>query len=573
MTIYVNDKSIEAKAGETVLSVLKREGIDVPTLCHIEGLSPTGACRICVVELEDMNNRLVPSCSFLVYENMKVLTHSTKAIQARKTIIELLLNDHPDDCLYCVRQGNCDLSELAQQYRVRQRMKKTNKITNKLDISSPSIVRDSSKCILCGKCVRVCEEIQGVSAIDFINRGSNAEVACAFENNLNVSSCINCGQCIRICPTAALSEKDSVNEVIDALKDKNKVVVIQHAPSISVTIAEEFGVKPGVDICGKMTKAFKDMGFDYVFDTSYSADLTIMEEGSELVHRIKNGGKLPMMTSCSPGWIKFAEQFYPDFLDNLSTCKSPQQMLGAITKSYFAEKNGINPENIYMVSVMPCTAKKFEAKRPELADKGLADIDAVLTTRETSQLIKLFGIDLKNIDTAENDLPFGERSTAGKLFGNTGGVMEAALRSAYFLITGEELKDLQFKAVRGMQEIKETKVKIGDLELGVAVVSGLKNAHKLLNEIQNGRDDLHFIEVMTCPGGCVNGGGQPIGYDPDAVKARMQKLYQIDLDEPLKVSHKNPAIQALYEDFLQKPLGEKSHKLLHTKYEKREVIK
>ena len=464
------------------------------------------------------------------------------------------------------------MQSLAEEHGVRQRRFTGDKNTYKMDTSSPSIVRDPDKCILCGKCVRVCEEVQGVSAIDFINRGSKAIVGTAFDEGLNVSSCINCGQCVMVCPTGALREQSYLKEVVDALDDPDRVVVVQHAPSVSVTLAEEFGVKPGVDIAGMMTAAFRQLGFDRVFDTSFTADLTIMEEGTELVQRITNGGKLPMMTSCSPGWIKFVEEFYPEFIENLSSCKSPQQMMGAIIKSYFAEREGIDPAKIFSVSVMPCTAKKFEAQRPEMARNGLADVDAVLTTRELARLIRMRGIDIGGLSPEGADTPFGERSTAGKLFGATGGVMEAALRSAHFLITGTELEDLKIQQVRGLDGIKEVRLKIGELEVGAAVVSGLNNARKLLEQIRAGRSDLHFIEVMTCPGGCIAGGGQPMSTDLDAVRARMKALYTIDRDEPLRTSHSNPGIQRIYSEFLGQPGGHKSHELLHTHYKKREVV-
>lgn len=571
MQIEVDNRKIEAKPGEMILDALKRVGIKVPTLCHIAGLFPSGACRMCVVEVEGYGG-LVPSCAYPVQEGMKIKTHSPRAIQARKTIIELLLSNHPDDCLYCVRNKTCDLQDLSEELGVRQRRYAGEKNVYHVDTSSPSIVRDPAKCILCGKCVRVCEEIQGVSAIDFVNRGSRAHVAPAFDMGLNVSSCINCGQCIMVCPTGALREKSDIKEVMDALNDPNKFVVVQHAPSISVTLGEEFGLKPGHDVMGIMTATLRRLGFDRVFDTAFSADLTIMEEASELAHRIQNGGKLPMMTSCSPGWIKFVEQFYPDMIENLSTCKSPQQMLGAITKSYFAEKEGIDPASIFSVSIMPCTAKKFEADRPELTNHSVQDIDAVLTTREFARIIKMRGLDLKTMSPESADSPFGERSSAGKLFGVSGGVMEAAIRTAHFLLTGKEMAAPKIMELRGLDGIKEAYIKIGDLELGVASVSGLMNARQVIEDVRAGKKNLHFIEVMTCPGGCIAGGGQPLAANLDAVKARMKLLYDIDRDAKVVASHNNKYIKKLYNEFLGTPLGEKSHHLLHTKYGKRDVL-
>ncbi|HNW44273.1 MAG TPA: NADH-dependent [FeFe] hydrogenase, group A6 [Elusimicrobiales bacterium] len=570
MKLTVNGKTVEAQAGETLLTVLRREGVHVPTLCHMEGMLPTGACRICVVEMEGQAN-LVPSCSFPAAEGMKIITNSSKVVNARKTIIELLLGSHPDDCLYCAKQPSCELSKLSSDYGVRSRRFQVDKKKKPLDISSPSISRDPEKCILCGKCVRVCEEVQSVACIDFVRRGSDSFIGCAFDSSLNVSSCVNCGQCISVCPTGALTEKSDIQPVLDALSDKEKYVVVQHAPSISVSLAEEFGLPAGTDVNGLMTAAMRKMGFKAVFDTSFSADLTIMEEASELAHRVKNGGVLPMFTSCSPGWIKFIETFYPEMLPHLSTCKSPQQMLGAMIKTYYAKKQGLDPARIFSVSVMPCTAKKFEVTRPEMGRGGYSDIDAVLTTREFAQLLRIYGIDLKALRPEEPDLPFGDRSTAGKLFGASGGVMEAALRTAHFLLTGKELGTLKVEAVRGQAGHKEAKLKIGALEVGVAAVSGLGNARKLLEEIKNGRKDLHFIEVMTCPGGCINGGGQPIARNKAAVMERMRALYNIDATEKLRTSHANKAVQALYKDFLGKPLGEKSHHLLHTKYAKRKA--
>ncbi|MFZ5516254.1 MAG: NADH-dependent [FeFe] hydrogenase, group A6 [Candidatus Zhuqueibacterota bacterium] len=571
MQIEVNNRKIEAKPGEMILDALEREGIKVPTLCHLKGLFPSGACRMCVVEVEGQNG-LIPSCAYPVQKGMKIKTHSPRALRARKTIIELLLSNHPDDCLYCIRNNECELQSLAAELGVRQRRYTGMKNHYNMDLSSPSLVRDPAKCILCGKCVRVCEEIQGVSAIDFINRGSRAIVGPAFNEGLNISSCINCGQCIMVCPTGALREKSDIKEVIDALNDPEKFVVVQHAPSISVTIGEEFGLKPGLDSIGIMTAALRRLGFNRVFDTSFSADLTIMEEAAELAHRIKTNGKLPMMTSCSPGWIKFVEEFYPDFIDNLSTCKSPQQMMGAIIKSYFAEKEGIDPEKIYSVSLMPCTAKKFEAERPELANNNLPDIDAVLTTRELARIIKMRGLDLNNMSPESNDTPFGVRSSAGKLFGVSGGVLEAAVRTAHYFLTGNELAEMKVKELRGLNGIKETKITLGDLELNVAAVSGLGNARKMLDEIRSGKKTIHFMEVMTCPGGCIAGGGQPLSANLDAVKARMKKLYEIDRDAQVTASHNNKYIKKLYEEFLGEPLKDKSHRLLHTTYHKRDVL-
>ncbi len=572
ISITVNGRAVEAEDGESILLAVRRAGISIPTLCYIDGLPPTGACRMCVVELEG-DGRLVPSCSFPVAPGMKILTHSPSAISARKTIVELLLANHPDDCLYCARNGSCELQGYALELGVRQRRYAGSRNDWKMDLSSPAIVRDPDKCILCGKCVRVCEEIQGVAAIDFIGRGSRAHIGTAFDEGLNVSSCINCGQCIKVCPTGALTEKSSIQKVMDAINDPTKTVVVQHAPSISITIAEEFGMKAGSDIAEVMTAALRRMGFDRVFDTSFSADLTIMEEAAELVHRITNGGKLPMMTSCSPGWIKFVEQFYPQLIGNLSTCKSPQQMLGAVIKHYWAQREGIDPRNVFSVSIMPCTAKKFEAGRPEMLHDGIPDIDAVLTTRELAQAIKTFGLDLASMHGEPADTPFGERSSAGKLFGASGGVMEAAIRTAHYMITGKELDLPRINAVRGLDGIKEASVNIGGTEVKVAVASGLGNARKIMDQILAGRSDLHFIEIMSCPGGCIAGGGQPLNTDPEVLKARMQALYNIDKDSTLRTSHSNPSIQRIYKEFLGEPGGHLSHELLHTHYVERDVLR
>lgn len=571
--IYVNNKIIQAMEGETILSALKRAGIHVPTLCHVEGLPPTGSCRLCVVELEETGH-LIPSCSYPVREGIKIKTHSPKAINARRTLVELLLASHPDDCLYCEKNNYCELRRLAENLGVRHRnFQGSTKNNYAIDFSSPALIRDPNKCILCGKCVRVCEEIQGVCAIDFTKRGSSAIVSTAFDEAMNASSCVTCGQCVSVCPTGALIEHTQIKEVIDALNDPEKTVVVQHAPSISISLAEEFHLKPGTDVSGLLIAALRKMGFDVVFDTAFAADLTIWEESAELVEKIQAKKTLPLMTSCSPGWIKFAETFYPEFIPHLSTCKSPQQMLGAIIKTYWAGKKGLDPARIYHVAVMPCTAKKFEAHRQELAQEGRADIDAVLTTRELAKLIRMYGIDLTSLDPEINDLPFGAPSSAGKLFGGSGGVLEGVLRTTYYLMTGKEPAHYKIPGARGLEGMKEVVYKIDDFELRGVALSGLKNARKLLEELKQGREDIHFIEIMACPGGCINGGGQPLGVNRQNVMARLQALYNIDLMESVKASHKNRAVADLYREFLKTPNGKKSKELLHTGYQKRNVLK
>ena len=567
-TMTVNGNQVSFNENETILSALERAGMKIPTLCHIEGLPPTGACRICVVEDADTGT-LIPSCSFPSSENMSILTHSVKVIKARKTIVELLLASHPDDCLYCDRNLNCELQKLAEELGVRQRRITAKKIKQFVDNSSPSIMRDPEKCILCGKCVRVCEEIQGVSALDFSGRGSGSKISTAFDKSLNLSSCVTCGQCVNVCPTGALVERSSIREVIEAIQDPDKTVVIQHAPAVSVSIAEEFGIEAGTDIAGKMVSALKQIGFDHVFDTSFSADLTIMEEATELVERITKGGTLPMITSCSPAWIKFAETFYPDLLPHVSSCKSPQQMLGSIIKNYWAPDMKIPSEKVFSVSVMPCTAKKFEIEREEMVSKGTSDIDAVLTTRELAKLIRMYSIDMNKVTPSSCDLPFGERSAAGKLFGASGGVMEAAIRTAYWMITGSELEQLVIQELRNKEGYREVSININGLEVKAAVVSGLGNARVILDKIRSKESGLHFLEIMSCPGGCINGGGQPKSIDKDAVLKRMCALYSIDEKAGLRVSHKNCAVQELYEKFLGKPGSHKCHELLHTTYQKR----
>ncbi len=569
LNIEVNGQMMKVKEGETLLAALGEKGIRIPALCHMNGFTPTGACRMCVVEIEGERG-LTPSCACIAREGMKVLTHSPRVLKARKTILELLLAGHPDDCLYCSRNRRCELQKLAAELGVQDRRFTRPRNSFPLDVSSPSLVRDPDKCILCGRCVRVCEEVQGIGAIDFIGRGCSTQVGTAFNRGLNTSTCVNCGQCILVCPTGALSDKSSAAAVENALSDPNIITVVQHAPAISVTVGEELGLDRGKDSAGILNAALRRLGFARVFDTSFAADLTIMEEAAELVKRVTSGGPLPLMTSCSPAWVKFIEHFYPALIPNLSTCKSPQQMLGALVKSFYADKAGLEPWRIFSVSIMPCTAKKFEATRPEMGRGGLADIDAVLTTRELAALLKKHGIDPAKLNPEDADDPMARRSGAGKIFGTSGGVAEAALRTAHMLITGREMEPLAVKNVRDARGIKEMKIEIGDMIVGVAVVSGLNNARRLMDQLAEGRDDLHFIEVMSCPGGCVAGGGQPLGLDTEAIRKRRSALYRIDDVEELRTSHGNASVQELYRDFLGSPLGEKSHHLLHTHYTERE---
>ncbi len=570
-TIEINKEQVPVQSGEYLLDVLSRIGIKIPTLCHMKDKLPTGACRMCVVENKS-NGKLITSCSHPVEQGMRIDTQSQRVAESRKTIVELLLSNHPDDCLYCVRNKNCELQDLAEELHVDDRRVRGEKNNYHLDMSSSSIVRDPSKCILCGRCVVVCEETMGVACIDFANRGSKSIISTTYNRGLNVSSCINCGQCIMVCPTGALTEKNHFAEIQDALANPKKVVVVQYAPSISVSLAEEFNMEPGLDINGVMNAALRKLGFDFIFDTTFAADLTIMEESTELIDRIQKNERLPLMTSCCPGWVKYAEEFAGDLLPLVSSCKSPQQMMGAVIKTYFAERMNLRKEDIYSVSIMPCTAKKFEAQREEMVSKGIVDVDAILTTRELARFIKLYGVDIHKLEPEITDSPLGARSTAGKLFGVTGGVMEAAIRTAYWKLTGEELIKFQIKELRGLAGRKEAKVEVNGLTLGVAVVNGISNAKVLLDEIRAGRKDLHFVEVMACPSGCIGGGGQKIGASPEALAARMQTIYSADMKESLRVSHKNPEVIELYRSFLGEPNSEIAHHLLHTRYRIREDI-
>ena len=568
--LTINDRPVEAPRGASILEAARAAGLRIPTLCHVEGLSPAGACRICVVETAP-DGKLLPACAYPAEEGMVIQTNSVAVRQARKTIIELLLANHKQDCLYCVRNMQCELQSLAAEYGVREKRFFGRMRSYHQDLSSPSIERDPEKCILCGRCVRVCEEVQLVGAIDFTRRGFDTMVLPAFNRDLSVAPCVYCGQCVLECPTAALREKDHLKPVFDALKDPAKHVVAQVAPAIRVSLGEEFGLPAGTVVTGKIPSALHHLGFKRVFDTDISADLTIMEEASELIDRIQNGKTLPMFTSCSPGWVKFIEHFYPELLPHLSTCKSPQMMMGAVIKSYYAQKIGVSPADIFVVSIMPCTAKKYEAQRPEMAPHGIPDVDAVLTTREIARMIRMSGLEFTRLPDIPFDEPLGISSGAGDIFASSGGVMEAALRTAYHFLTGENLAKLDFSSVRGLEGTKSAEVKIKDLTVKVAVVSGLDNAARMLDSIrEKGGSDYHFIEIMCCPGGCIDGGGQPLPRSKEILKARMQAIYSIDQGKALRLSHENPGIKALYAEYLGKPNGHRAHELLHTHYTGRE---
>lgn len=568
--IEINNKKVEVARGETVLDAARRAHVEIPTLCNLKNMLPTGSCRMCVVE-DMVTGKLLPACSTPVWEGMKVQTHSARVVNARKVILELLLASHPDDCLYCVRNNNCELQTLAQKHNITSRNLLHQVRQLHIDRSSPSIVRDPAKCILCGRCVRVCEEIMGVACIDFAFRGNSSQIATAFLNSINTSTCVHCGQCILHCPTGALAENQEISDVIAALRDPGKVVVVQYAPAIPVSLAEELNLPQGKDYSNLLNAILRKIGFDYVFDTSFAADLTSLEEAQELVDRIKHGGKLPMFTSCCPAWVKFIETFYPELIPHLSTCKSPQQMMGAIIKSYWAKKMNISPEQICVVSIMPCIAKKFEARREEMIEDGIANVDLVLSTRELMSLIRMFGIDVSGLEPELPDSFAGKRSSAGKLFGTTGGVMESALRTAYHLVTGKDLVHFHLEPLRGTKQRKEYRFTINGLELSVAVVHSLAEAKKIVEEVRQGLSTFHFIEVMSCPLGCINGGGQHIGSDEESLLARMKALYEVDIKETLKFPYQNPEVLQVYQEFLGEINGERSHHLLHTHYVNRKI--
>ncbi|OAT85714.1 NADH-dependent [FeFe] hydrogenase, group A6 [Desulfotomaculum copahuensis] len=568
VNLTIDGKPVQAEADATILETARRAGIKIPTLCYLEELNVIGACRLCLVRVEGAR-ALQPACVARVAEGMVVRTNTPDVLQARRLNLELILSNHPRECLTCPRNNNCELQQLAADFGLEEIRFEGEITPYPVDDSSPALVRDPRKCVLCRRCVAVCEQVQGVSAISVQERGFNTIVAPAFLDPLGSVACVNCGQCALVCPTAAIHEKDQTAAVWAALADPQKHVVVQTAPAVRVSIGEMFGLKPGEVVTGKLVAALRHLGFDRVFDTDFSADLTIMEEGSELLSRLKEGGRLPLITSCSPGWIKFIEHFYPALLSNLSTCKSPQQMFGALAKTYYAQKAGIDPADIFVVSIMPCTAKKFEAGRPEMNSSGYQDVDVVLTTRELGKMLKQAGVDFDSLSEEEYDDPLGISTGAGVIFGATGGVMEAALRTAYELVTGETLEPVDFTAVRGMAGVKEAAVNLNGTELKLAVAHGLGNARKVLDAVSSGEKTFHFIEIMCCPGGCIGGGGQPIPTNTEIRAKRIAGIYRADREMPRRKSHENPAVQALYKEFLEQPLGYKSHELLHTHYEPR----
>jgi NADH-quinone oxidoreductase subunit G/NADP-reducing hydrogenase subunit HndD len=569
VSLTINGRDVSVEDGTTLLDAARAQGERIPTLCHIKGMLPTGACRMCVVEVEGRPG-LVPSCSYPAEPGMKVRTSSPRVMNARRTVAELLAASHPFDCITCNRNGFCELQKLTSDLNIEQVPFRGATRHHRPDFSSPAIVRTPDKCILCGRCVRICEEVQGVAAIDFTKRGFDTIVLPAFEGDLSETTCVTCGQCVLACPTGALHEVSHVQQVMRVLQQGTRHVVAAVAPAIRVSIGEFYGLEPGANVTGKLASALRRIGARKVFDTDFTADLTIMEEGTELVERLTQGtGPLPLLTSCCPGWVKFVEHYFPEMTANLSTCRSPQQMMGALVKTYYAEKEGIKPEDVYLVSIMPCTAKKFEASRPEMSRRGRPDVDAVLTTREFSRLLELFGVDFAALPEEEFDPLLGTTTGSGDIFAASGGVMESALRTAYHLITGKDLRNLDFTAVRGMEGVKEATVDIGGKELQIAVVNTLGKARSLMKRIQSGEASYAMVEVMSCPGGCVGGGGQNYGMDMDRIQKRMAAIYGLDKARTVRQSYKNDRIQALYQEKLEKPGSHVAHELLHTSYRER----
>jgi NADP-reducing hydrogenase subunit HndD len=571
VNITINNKKIQVPEGTTILNAAKQAGIDIPVLCYHPDLDIKANCRICVVEVEGART-LQTACSTRVWEGMAVRTNTPKVRQARKIIVELILAGHEMDCTYCKRNNRCDLQKIAADLGIRENPFRHVERDLERDTSGPSLERNPNKCIKCGRCIQMCGKVQGLSLLDYVGRSDEVEIKPAFGKYLTDIACVACGQCAVVCPVAAITEKEDIDRVWEAINDPDKVVIVQTAPAVRVALGEEFGFEPGKVVTGKMVAALRALGFDKVFDTDFTADLTIIEEGNELLQRLSNGGVLPMLTSCSPGWINFIEQYYPELLPHVSTCKSPQQMFGALAKGYYAAKIGKRPEDIFSVSIMPCTAKKYEAQRPEMSVDGKnPDVDVVLTTRELAKMLRQAGINFDALEEEEYDAPFGLSTGAAVIFGATGGVMEAALRTVYEVVTGKTLPSLDFKDVRGLEGIKEATVDLNGTPVKVAVAHTLANARKLMELIKSGKADYAFIEIMCCPGGCIGGGGQPYGTTNEVRKKRIAAIYEADRDLPIRKSHENPAIKKLYEEFLGEPLGEKSHHLLHTHYNDRKA--
>lgn len=577
--ITINNREVEAYEGQTVLEAAKNNGIHIPTLCYLKDVTGTGACRVCQVEVEGAKT-LCAACVYPVRDGMVIKTNSQRALDARRRVVELIVSNHSKDCLSCIRNTNCELQRLCQELGVREDAFAGEKSEPTFDTVSPGIVRNTSKCVLCGRCVETCTKVQGLGVLGYMNRGFKTKVAPIYDKSFDDVNCMQCGQCINVCPVGALHEKEEIHYVIEVLNDPQKHVVVQTAPAVRGALGEEFGMPIGTRVTGKMVHALKLVGFDKVYDTNFGADLTIMEEGYEFLNRLQNQGTLPMITSCSPGWVNYVEHEYPDLLDHLSTCKSPHMMLGAMVKSVYAEAKGIDPRDIYVVSIMPCVAKKGEKQRTENKTSPYQDVDAVLTTRELAKLIKMFGINFRDLkdDDFDQDL-FGEYSGAGVIFGASGGVMEAALRTVADILAHEDLSMIDYHAVRGVEGVKESTIKIGEQTLKVAVAQSMTLAKPLLDDIRNGVSPYHFIEIMGCPGGCINGGGQPYvnatirnsGFN--FKQARAKALYDEDISLPVRKSHKNSQIQNLYKNYLGEPNSEKAHHLLHTHYTKKARFK
>ena len=570
VNIKINDKSYSVPKGSTILEAARYAGIEIPTLCYLKDINEIGACRICMVEVKGARS-LVTACVFPVAEGMEIYTNTEKVRHSRKMTLELILSTHDRKCLSCVRSGTCELQKLCKEFGVEDEGRFDGEIIKyNFDDSAAHMVRDNNKCIVCRRCIAACDQ-QGISVIGANARGFDTHVSSAFDKDLADVSCISCGQCIVNCPTGAIVEKDNTAEVFAAINDPEKFVIVQTAPSIRATLGEAFGMSIGTNVEGKMVAALRRLGFDKVFDTDFAADLTIMEEANELLDRVQNGGTLPMITSCSPGWIKYCEHYYPDQIGHLSSCKSPQQMFGAVMKTYYAEKMGIDPKNMFVVGIMPCTAKKFETKRDDQNASGYPDVDVSLTTRELARMIETAGIFFPHLPDEQFDNPFGESTGASTIFGATGGVMEAALRTVVEKLTGETLQDVDFTAVRGMEGVKEAEYDVAGKKIKVAVASGTKNAKVLMDQIKNGTSEYLFIEIMGCPGGCINGGGQPIQHAVvrnfvDLKARRAEALYTADRNNAVRKSHENEAVKTLYTEYLGKPGSHKAHEILHTTY-------